>query len=1004
MKRNRNWITFLLCFLTFILIGNSQNSKDKEKNVPGLAESVGQLRELIKSAINENNPKLVAQIKDNHRQLVQKNILSTIIECGKTLKEAIENELCNQKKMAKTNFQVSQIMAEIYKDAANSKYLLDKVALFYSWNKKEKENYREAEKLFFKGNEYFKNDKHNEALKIFEKLLPLYKELGYKEGQLKSIFMIGRSYIILSRYKEAQKKIEEGLDLSQKIIDPLNQANCLILLGEVHRMLNEYERAQQYLKKAINTCRDINYSLGQANALWNLGEMEMDLSDYGNARNEFEENLKISRKINDLTGESDSLRSLGDIHLYLAEYEKAQKRYEESLQISREIKDQLGEANTLHALGDLNKMISENERAVNLYEESLRVYREINNRIGEANCLLSLGETYLSMSDYEKSRRSYQEGLDVYRKIKIYRGEANCLQGFGKIYTHLSEYEKAERNLEEALTIYRKLGDRLGESDCLVSLGNFYFKYFDYEKARQKIELALSIQKQIGDRQDLPWSYYRLGQTLQILKNYPEAKENYINSVRVIEDAWQIMKLEEYKTRYLAEKIKPYEALIDFLFKSGEGTQAYSYAERSKARTFLYLLGNKRIDPRKGVPPELINEEEDLKKRIHSITIIRSPSESLKNQLLQLKKKYSEIIEKIKLNSPEYASLLNVNPLSTDELQSLIREDGNSVLIEYYTTSNSTYLWALDGKRVIPIQLKITEEELNTKIKKYHSMISNPIFGLDILKPRACELYDLLLKPLEKQLTGKSKIAIVPHGILHYLPFETLMDKKSRKFLIEKGIQSFYLPSASAYKFCKEKNQLKKENAVIFANPDGTLPASERETENIRQLFPQKIKIFEGKKANETSVKNDSKNADIVHFACHANFDSAHPLYSGLILAPDSKEDGRLEVQDIFQLELKPAYLVTLSACETNIGNISPGDEIVAMSRAFMYAGTPSVLASLWKVDDDYTEKLMTTFYRELKSKNKIDALQIARLEIINKYGKRHPYYWAPFILIGDYR
>ena len=154
----------------------------------------------------------------------------------------------------------------------------------------------------------------------------------------------------------------------------------------------------------------------------------------------------------------------------------------------------------------------------------------------------------------------------------------------------------------------------------------------------------------------------------------------------------------------------------------------------------------------------------------------------------------------------------------------------------------------------------------------------------------------------------------------------------------------------------------------------------------------------------ESLVKANSGTSDILHFACHGKFELEHPLYSGLLLLPDKDNDGRLEVNEIFQLQLKPAYLVTLSACETNVGSISPGDEIIGLTRAFIYAGTPSILASLWKVDDQYTEKLMASFYRELKNADKIDALHTARQEIMNEPGKRQPFYWAAFVLIGDPR
>jgi CHAT domain-containing protein len=127
-------------------------------------------------------------------------------------------------------------------------------------------------------------------------------------------------------------------------------------------------------------------------------------------------------------------------------------------------------------------------------------------------------------------------------------------------------------------------------------------------------------------------------------------------------------------------------------------------------------------------------------------------------------------------------------------------------------------------------------------------------------------------------------------------------------------------------------------------------------------------------------------------------------MYTALHLAPDHNDDGRLEVHEIFQLQLKPAYLVALSDCQTNLGGIQRGDEIIGLTRAFIYAGTSGILASLWKVDDYYTEKFMVAFYRALKNADKIEALHTARQTMIRRYGKKHPFYWAAFVLIGDPR
>jgi CHAT domain-containing protein len=662
------------------------------------------------------------------------------------------------------------------------------------------------------------------------------------------------------------------------------------------------------------------------------------------------------------------------MHFLLYEYEKARESYEEGLAIFCEIKDQLGEANCLKSLGDVHIRLSENEKALDSLEKALAIYRKIKSSLGEANTLRSLGHVHFQLSYYEKARESYEQGLAIFRKIK----------------------------------------NRLGESNTLRSLGEVHHAIKEYEKARQKYEEAISLQKEIWERYEMVRSYIRLGQILETMNTLSAAEKAYTNSIDIIEDVWVEMKREEFKVPYLTSHITPYENLIHLLFKKGKGTQAFTYAERSKARSFLYLMGNKRIDIKKGVPLNLVRQEEELRQKITSLSrkireneekepARQSSTAQLNKELLQLKQTHSETLEKMKLLCPEYATLVSFNPLSTKDIQNLIRETGETVFLEYYTTPEAVYLWVLDGKNIFPYKIDINSETLAKKVQEYYAMISKPgTFGVETLEFQAQELFNLLLRDAENHWTRKNRIGIIPHGILHYLPFEALMN--NGKFLEEQDITFFYLPSASVYKYCREKNPLKKEQFIALGNPDGSLVFSEKEVEELKHLYPRDTEIFTGKEAKETRVGYYGPYADILHFSCHGIFNAANPLYSALLLAPDNSADGRLEVQEIFQLNLKPAYLVTLSACETNVSNISPGDELVGLARAFIYAGTPSVLASLWKVDDYYTEKLMVSFYRALKNTDKITALHQARQEMIDKYGKRHPFYWAPFVLIGDFR
>lgn len=257
------------------------------------------------------------------------------------------------------------------------------------------------------------------------------------------------------------------------------------------------------------------------------------------------------------------------------------------------------------------------------------------------------------------------------------------------------------------------------------------------------------------------------------------------------------------------------------------------------------------------------------------------------------------------------------------------------------------------------------------------------------------------------------------------------------KFLIEE-YEMFYTPSASVLKFVYEKRKKITDKLIAFGNPDIgdvklNLPYAEDEVRKIKDTYPESV-LYLKENATEGKVKALSGNYNIIHFASHGELNPDAPLFSSIRLAKDKDEDGRLEVNEIFNLNLKNTSLVTLSACETAIGKLTNGDELVGLTRGFIYAGTPSIVASLWNVYDQSTSELMNLFYKNLKSHPKSESLRMAQLEMIRgKTGKgivrgvggitsskvskpekepesvttvdgSHPYFWAPFILIGDWK
>jgi CHAT domain-containing protein len=249
---------------------------------------------------------------------------------------------------------------------------------------------------------------------------------------------------------------------------------------------------------------------------------------------------------------------------------------------------------------------------------------------------------------------------------------------------------------------------------------------------------------------------------------------------------------------------------------------------------------------------------------------------------------------------------------------------------------------------------------------------------------------------------------IVPHSVLHYLPFAALMD--GQRYLVD-DYTITYLPSASTLPFIQANLGHAGDETLILGNPttgDSTLPPlafAEREAEAVAALYG--VAPVTGTAAMEGVVREQASQVGILHLAAHGSYNADNPLYSAIALAPDPgntgqpEGDGLLEVHEVYGLDLRNADLVVLSACETQLGELSTGDEMVGLTRAFFFAGTPSVIASLWSVDDRPTEMLMERFYTHLQEgMGKAAALRQAQLDV--RAECPNPYYWAGFVLSGD--
>ncbi|MCD4676237.1 MAG: CHAT domain-containing protein, partial [Desulfobacula sp.] len=511
------------------------------------------------------------------------------------------------------------------------------------------------------------------------------------------------------------------------------------------------------------------------------------------------------------------------------------------------------------------------------------------------------------------------------------------------------------------------------------------------------------------------------------------AIHHFTKAIAIFESQWVLLGYSRRKNFLIGDiglgfkRIDAYEGIIRVIIKQknmGYEKRAFLHIEKLKSRTFLEMLTAKDS---KGFAKEdnaIFTKDRWFQRQLSLL----QHKANAKNLLKETLKEYEQFINEIKIKNIELASLLAVEVTSIEKIQSMI--DEATTVLEYFVAQDKTYIWVLTKNDIkvaeIPYgELKLislandfllpnisnssralivipwdSEDHLQIKETGHEERLSNRKRFID----DAQKMYHILIKPIERFIKTK-RLIIAPHGVLHKIPFSGLYSGK--EFMVEK-YSICMIPSSTVMEhLVTRKTDIDKRRFLSFANPQteyAPLDFADTEVENISKLFNDK-KVYSGSAATESKVKNIVNRPDIIHFACHGVFDDNYPMQSGLLMTKDHENDGILQVHEIFGLNLKGSKIVVLSACETAIGKIFGGDDLVGLSRGFFYAGAASILGTLWEVDDQSTSILMNKFYENWQKKGmrKAEALRMAQAYIKSNPKYSHPFFWAPFTIIGDW-
>ncbi|HEY7180344.1 MAG TPA: CHAT domain-containing protein, partial [Blastocatellia bacterium] len=508
---------------------------------------------------------------------------------------------------------------------------------------------------------------------------------------------------------------------------------------------------------------------------------------------------------------------------------------------------------------------------------------------------------------------------------------------------------------------------------------------------------------------------------------------------------------EQQRQSFLEDKLSPWLGMISLLVSQKKFGEALTFAEQSKARALLDTLQAGRSSLRRSLSPQERQAEEDQRLLMGALNSQLSGElrrdkpdlsrvDGLKAGVAKARLEYEDLETRLYAAHPE----LKVNRgeasiIKAEELAALLA-DPSSALLEYVVEDDQTYLFAItksDGHAEAEVQvftIPIKRAELERQTESFRAQLAGRDLGF---RTSAHKLYDLLLKPAQGALRGKTSLVIAPDDKLWELPFQALLARDGR-YVIEKSAVS-YAPSLTALREMqahrgKRQPGGRAETAgyslLAFGNPAigketieratlalrdenlDPLPEAEQEVKALGRLYGAHSKVYIGAEASEDRLKAEATQARVLHFATHGILNNASPMYSHLVLSQvaqgDTNEDGLLEAWELMEMDLR-ADLVVLSACETARGRFGAGEGMVGLSWAMFVAGAPATVVSQWKVESASASALMLDFHQRLiapsKAKmTKAEALRQASLKLMKNSGDNHPFYWAGFVLVGDGR
>lgn len=877
------------------------------------------------------------------------------------------------------------------------------------------------------------------------------------------VYVIGREragyvYRTQKDMPKARAIYEIALALAQRMNDKVLVANCLSNIGLVLTDQGDYEASLEYFRKAIAVSEAAGGEGGDAQRAASYNNMGITLNKQGNFREAADYHtraLKLREASGNKAGIAITSFNLGNVYLELGNERLALEQYKRSLELSRELGNQLGIGYNTDAFGRVYQIQGDYDLALSYFEQSLKVKEKAANEREVGNTLINIALVYEEIGKAALAREYLEKALKLKETSGDKEGVALALLRYGSMLRELGDYPAALDRCRASVALGESLGLRSLLPEVLTEMAKTYYAQRDYAQTLQAGQRASGLARQIGATGELSQALDITAQALIGLDKSEEARSTLAEAIAAVEELrGQVVGSEEERVGFFAQRTAPYQHMVQLLVSQNKADEALAVAEQAKARILLDIMRSGRVRIDKAMTAQELDQQHKLVSRLTSLNVQLSVEKSKATEDAARVVQLNAALDQARL---EYRSFQNglyaahpelqvergdAKPVSVARVAALL-PDTKTALLEFEVTEDKTYLFVLvksadsSTPRLTTYTLPVAEKDLTLRVDHFREQLATRDAGYG---QSALSLYRLLLGPARSVLAGKNRIVIAPDGPLWGLPFQALQPSAGHHLLQDAAVSlapslTILLEMARHHEegsngdqrllalgnpaFSKQDAERLTQQASLAPNEHALrdlpvdLPNAAHEVAALSRLYgAANSAIYTGTAASEQTFKVQAEKYDVLHLATHGVFDDRNPMYSHLLLAgpgPAGDDDGLLEAWEVFNMNLK-ANLVVLSACETARGKSSGGEGLIGMSWAFFVAGTPSLVASQWKVDSASTTDLMLNFHRGLRyhsrttssSTSKARALQQAALTVMKNPQYRHPFYWAGFVLIGN--